>query len=66
MAFKKGDQVTTSDGAWWDGEAIVKTMYTHQVKLEGYAHSLPLDQVRAGHSKSWEEVQSKFGAAWYQ
>jgi len=66
MDFKKGQQVTYSDGGWWDGKAIIEKIYIHKVKIVGLTYTIPIEQVRADHSKTWAEDQSKFGSAWYR
>lgn len=64
--FKIGDKVTISDGGWWDGKGIIRKILKSGIRLEGSTNTIPFNEVRLGHSKTWEQVQSKFGSVWYK
>ncbi len=59
------DKVTISDGRWWEGDKVIHSIYKKGIKTSKETPIISFHQVRLGHSKTWEEVQSKFGSVWY-
>ncbi len=66
MTIKVGDKVTISDGCWWTGNGIIRKIFKKGVRVENSNLTIPFHKVRLGHSETWEQVQSKFGAVWYR
>ena len=66
MIFNVGDKVTVQDGGWWNGKGVVRKVLKSGIRLENIKHTIPFHQARQGHSKTWNEVQAKFGSVWYK
>lgn len=64
--FKPGDKVTTSERGWWNGQQVVHKVFKKGLRVEGCKLTIPFYRVRHGHSKTWEDVQAKFGDVWYK